>query len=446
LDRGEQIDREEFIRTHAEFDRQLRNYFASVDHVSAWAEDSSPAAPCAVSVLSNGAGSGQPPVESGLGGDIPPRTLLDEYEILEKLGEGGMGTVHKARHRRLDRVVALKVLSKERTADSRAVARFEREMRAVGWLDHPNIVRAMDAREAAGVRFLVMEYVVGMDLGEVARLCGPLSIANVCEVKRQAALGLQYAHENGLIRRDVKPSNMIPSVGRTRSRGPSGRSEDETMVRQADRSTQGPSAKQRPLEAAEPLVVKILDLGLALLDDGGVFGTDATSSRGGGAWTQRPSSGATRTAWSSRSTPGPTRPSSTRATRSSAWPTGLPATVVAAPTARCPSGRPIPWIATGGSPAACWSVTTRVGCTVARRSAVVTSHRRLEQWMEFVKNQMQLGGPGAAAPKLVCIDLQPGTSTQAQESDDILNVGGFSDAVFNVVASFLVGDRVGDPH
>jgi len=81
---------------------------------------------------------------------------LGQYTLLAKLGEGGMGTVYKARHTRLDKVVALKVLPPERMRDAQAVARFEREMRAVGKLDHPHIVRAMDAGEVNGTRFLVM--------------------------------------------------------------------------------------------------------------------------------------------------------------------------------------------------------------------------------------------------------------------------------------------------
>ncbi len=138
--------------------------------------------------------------------DLPQ---LGEYELLEKLGEGGMGAVYKARHTRLDKLVAVKVLPKNRVADPGAVARFEREMKAVGRVDHPNIVRAMDAREVDGTRFLVMEYAAGRDLSVVVRRCGVLRIEDACELTRQVALGLQCAHENGLIHRDIKPSNLI---------------------------------------------------------------------------------------------------------------------------------------------------------------------------------------------------------------------------------------------
>jgi formylglycine-generating enzyme required for sulfatase activity/serine/threonine protein kinase/WD40 repeat protein len=138
---------------------------------------------------------------------------LGEYQLLEKLGEGGMGAVYKARHTRLDRIVALKVLPKSRTADRQAVARFEREMKAVGRLDHPNIVRAMDAREIEGTMFLVMEYVDGLNLADLAKRVGPLPIADACELARQTALGLQYAYQHRLVHRDIKPSNLMLTRG-----------------------------------------------------------------------------------------------------------------------------------------------------------------------------------------------------------------------------------------
>ncbi len=146
--------------------------------------------------------------------DGPEPTLLGslgEYELLEKLGEGGMGAVYKARHTKLKRLVALKVLPKARVHHEGTVARFEREMEAVGRVNHPNIVQAHDAREIDGERFLVMEYVDGLDLDELVRRHGPLPIADACELIRQAAVGLQYAHEHGLVHRDIKPSNLMLS-------------------------------------------------------------------------------------------------------------------------------------------------------------------------------------------------------------------------------------------
>lgn len=134
---------------------------------------------------------------------------LGQYKLLAKLGEGGMGAVYLALHTRLNKHVALKVLSDSRMGAADAVARFKREMRAVGSLDHPHIVRAMDAGEHEGTYYLVMELVQGLDVGEVLRRLGPLPLAEACEIVRQAAAGLQHAHENGLVHRDIKPSNLM---------------------------------------------------------------------------------------------------------------------------------------------------------------------------------------------------------------------------------------------
>ena len=161
------------------------------------------------------------------------------YRLLEKLGAGGMGTVFKAFHEKLKRVVALKMLPAERMQDAQAIGRFEREMEAVGKLDHPNIVRATDAGEHDGKHFLVMEYVEGVDLSGLSRRCGPLPIADACELIRQAAIGLQHAHENGLVHRDIKPSNLMLTTDGN---------------------------------------VKILDLGLALLPEQLGEGTELTST------------------------------------------------------------------------------------------------------------------------------------------------------------------------
>ena len=97
---------------------------------------------------------------------------LGEYELLMKLGEGGMGTVYKARQTRLGKIVALKVLPRNRTGSPQAVARFENEMKAVGQLSHPNIVQALDARDIEGTTVLVMEYVDGLDLAKLAKRAG----------------------------------------------------------------------------------------------------------------------------------------------------------------------------------------------------------------------------------------------------------------------------------
>ena len=136
-------------------------------------------------------------------------TVLGVYRLEKKLGEGGMGAVWKAFHTRLKKHVALKVLPAHLLRDAGLVARFEREMESVGRLDHPSIVRAMDADEVEGTHFLVMEYVDGQDLGQLVKARGARMVREACEMIRQAAVGLAYAHKNGLVHRDIKPSNLF---------------------------------------------------------------------------------------------------------------------------------------------------------------------------------------------------------------------------------------------
>jgi tRNA A-37 threonylcarbamoyl transferase component Bud32 len=134
---------------------------------------------------------------------------LGTYELLEKLGEGGMGAVYKARHTKLGRIMAVKVLSHHALKDANAIARFEREMLAVGGIHHPNIVQAFDAGEANGVHYLAMEYVDGKDLQAHLEEKGPLSIVSACKVIQQAAKGMAAAHALGLVHRDLKPGNLF---------------------------------------------------------------------------------------------------------------------------------------------------------------------------------------------------------------------------------------------
>ncbi|HEX4147685.1 MAG TPA: protein kinase, partial [Pirellulales bacterium] len=129
--------------------------------------------------------------------------------VLDKLGAGGMGQVFRARHRRMDRVVALKVLSKKQVGSPEAVARFQREVKAAARLTHPHIVTAYDADEAAGVHYLVMEYVDGQDLSEMVKAHGPMKVPQAVDFMIQAARGLEHAHSQGVIHRDVKPSNLL---------------------------------------------------------------------------------------------------------------------------------------------------------------------------------------------------------------------------------------------
>ena len=154
--------------------------------------------------------------------------VIGNYLVLDKLGAGGMGMVFKARHRRLKRVVALKLLPPSMARDESAVLRFRREAKAAAKLSHRNVVAVLDADEHRGLHFLVMEYVEGRDLSRVVRELGPLPIPQAVDCIVQAARGLKAASEAGVVHRDIKPSNLLLEPGGT---------------------------------------VKILDMGLARLDD-----------------------------------------------------------------------------------------------------------------------------------------------------------------------------------
>jgi serine/threonine-protein kinase len=166
--------------------------------------------------------------------------ILGQYCILDRLGEGGMAQVYKAEHILMKRPVAMKIIAArpwndpdhgfadldngrhyeeaitphgrtvpERQIDLNAVDRFHHEVQIAARLDHVNIVRAYDAAEARGLFFLIMEFVDGVDLSARTARDGPVPIVLACDIIRQAALGLQYAHEHGLIHRDIKPSNLL---------------------------------------------------------------------------------------------------------------------------------------------------------------------------------------------------------------------------------------------
>ncbi|MCI0462115.1 MAG: protein kinase [Gemmataceae bacterium] len=139
--------------------------------------------------------------------------VLGPYRLLERLGAGSMGEVFKARHARMDRLVALKIISRQQLSSPTAVERFRRESRAAAQLAHPNIVIAYDADEVGDTHFLAMEYVGGTDLATLVKQSGPLAIAKAADYIRQAALGLQHAHEKGLVHRDIKPANLLVGSG-----------------------------------------------------------------------------------------------------------------------------------------------------------------------------------------------------------------------------------------
>jgi len=168
--------------------------------------------------------------------------IVGPYRLLEPVGEGGMGKVFKARQVRMDRIVALKIIPPEYVANPNALSRFYREVRAIAQLAHPNIVTAYEANQDGDTFYLAMEFVDGIDLARLVKQSGPLPIPQACEFIRQAALGLQHAHEKGLVHRDIKPGNLM--VSRSGVDG-------------------------RP-------VVKILDFGLARFEDQAAHGTRLT--------------------------------------------------------------------------------------------------------------------------------------------------------------------------
>ena len=135
--------------------------------------------------------------------------VFGEYIVLDKLGAGGMGQVFKAQHRRMKRIVALKVLPPQTTNSAAAVKRFYQEVEMAARLTHPNIVTAYDAGEAHKLHYLAMEFVDGKDLSYIVTRNGPLSIDQAMYCVAQAARGLHYAHQQGIIHRDVKPSNLL---------------------------------------------------------------------------------------------------------------------------------------------------------------------------------------------------------------------------------------------
>ncbi|MBM83613.1 MAG: hypothetical protein CMJ78_23895 [Planctomycetaceae bacterium] len=135
--------------------------------------------------------------------------VLGNYVVMEKLGQGGMGYVFKAKHRRMQRIVCIKVLHSSSRKSPEMAERFRREIQAVAALTHPNIVVAHDADETNGIPFLVMEFIDGPDLARHVEDEGPVSADEAWPLIMQTAKALDYAHEEGVIHRDIKPHNLI---------------------------------------------------------------------------------------------------------------------------------------------------------------------------------------------------------------------------------------------
>ena len=168
---------------------------------------------------------------------------LLNFDVLELVGQGGMGAVYKARQRNLDRTVAIKILPRQ-SGGQEFADRFQREARALARPRHDNIVMAYDADEVEDFLFLVMELVEGMDLHRLVLKHGALPLRLGCELLLQAGKALHYAHEQGLVHRDIKPANLLIPA-------------DAVQCLAAN------SAEQR--QQAPPVLVKVVDFGLARL-------------------------------------------------------------------------------------------------------------------------------------------------------------------------------------
>ena len=145
----------------------------------------------------------------------PGTVLAQRYEILEILGQGGMGAVYKAADRELDRLVALKVIRTELARNPAIVDRFKQELRLSHRVTHRNVIRMYDLGEDAGIKFITMEYVEGRDLSSLIRARGKFSPEETVDVLQQICLALEAAHAVGILHRDLKPQNiMIDDTGR----------------------------------------------------------------------------------------------------------------------------------------------------------------------------------------------------------------------------------------
>ncbi len=180
----------------------------------------------------------------------PTLKRIGNYQLEQRLGAGGMGDVYLGRHSQFGRVRAIKVIKPQYVAagNTDVIQRFYREIKAVGALEHKNIVVAIDSSAPTDrLHYLVMEYLDGVALDDLVQQQGSLGVADACEIARQAARGLDYIHRHGMVHRDIKPSNLMLTL-----MDAEGLTTDSTHISR-DTAAQG--------------VVKILDLGLALLSD-----------------------------------------------------------------------------------------------------------------------------------------------------------------------------------
>ena len=146
---------------------------------------------------------------------FPGAILAGRYEILKMLGEGGMGTVYKANDRELDRLVALKLIRPEYANHAETIRRFKQELILARQVTHRNVIRIFDLGIADGLKFITMDYVEGRDLSKILSERGKFPVAEACDIVRQIGSGLEAAHNEGVVHRDLKPQNiMLDSQGR----------------------------------------------------------------------------------------------------------------------------------------------------------------------------------------------------------------------------------------
>lgn len=137
------------------------------------------------------------------------KILGNRYELVEKIGEGGMGLVYKAKCHLLNRYVAVKILKPELTGDEEFINKFKKESLSSASLSHPNIVNVYDVGVEDGIYYIVMEYVKGRTLKEIIKERAPLPYYEVINISRQICLALEHAHTNNIIHRDIKPQNIL---------------------------------------------------------------------------------------------------------------------------------------------------------------------------------------------------------------------------------------------
>ena len=162
-------------------------------------------------------GSMSPNKRDGLGSPSSPSAPPElanhpDFELVKELGQGGMGTVYLARNRMMDRLEVLKVISTALLDRPGALERFQQEIRSAAKLNHPNIVAAHSVSRPGNLLVFAMEYVRGQDLAQVVKARGPLPVANAAFYAHQVALGLQHAHEKGMVHRDIKPNNLMLTI------------------------------------------------------------------------------------------------------------------------------------------------------------------------------------------------------------------------------------------